>query len=292
VSSPLRCAIDIAPLGDLSDPRAITRLAVAAEAAGWDGISIWDSLGVSMGTSAADPLVVLAAVAAATDRLRLITSIVAVPRRRPQLVAQAIGTLDRLSGGRCILGVGAGADPGDFEPFGDSFDGSARIARWDEGLTLVDRWLRGEAVDHRGAFYTVRGAAVGPAPIQRPRPPIWVGGMRPGALRRASRYDGWIAIGTSEDGASMALSPDDLAAMVDRLREERAGASAEGAFDVALFGLSGGPESDIVRRFADAGATWWLESLSPMRGPLDELQALVEAGPPFPIARDGPAEGL
>jgi hypothetical protein len=90
----------------------------------------------------------------------------------------------------------------------------------------------------------------------------------------------------------MALSPDDLAAMVDRLREERAGASAEGAFDVALFGLSGGPESDIVRRFADAGATWWLESLSPMRGPLDELQALVEAGPPFPIARDGPAEGL
>jgi alkanesulfonate monooxygenase SsuD/methylene tetrahydromethanopterin reductase-like flavin-dependent oxidoreductase (luciferase family) len=75
VSTPLRCAIDIAPLGDLSDPRAIVRLAVAAEAAGWDGISIWDSLGVSMGTSAADPLVTLAAVAAATDHLRLITSV-------------------------------------------------------------------------------------------------------------------------------------------------------------------------------------------------------------------------
>jgi alkanesulfonate monooxygenase SsuD/methylene tetrahydromethanopterin reductase-like flavin-dependent oxidoreductase (luciferase family) len=276
----IRCAIDIAPLGDLSDPRAIVRLAVAAEASGWDGISIWDSLATSMGTSAADPFVALSAVAAVTHRLRLITSVVALPRRRPQLVAQAVGTLDRLSGGRCILGVGAGADPGDFEPFGEAFDAPTRIARWDEGLALVDRFLRGETVQHEGGSYPVRGVALGPSPIQRPRPPIWIGGMRPGALRRAAPFDGWIAIGTAEDGSSMALSPDDLGAMVARLRRERAGASAEEPFDVAVFGLSDRHDPNRVRRYQAAGATWWLESLSPMRGPIDELQRLVDAGPP------------
>ena len=85
----MRYAIDIAPLGALSDPHTIVRLAVAAEAAGWDGLSIWDSLGVSLGTSAPDPFVALAAVASATTRLRLIASVIALPRRRPQLVAQS-----------------------------------------------------------------------------------------------------------------------------------------------------------------------------------------------------------
>ena len=91
------------------------RLAVAAEAAGWDGLCTWDSLGVSMGTVAPDPFLALAAVASATTRLRLILSVVALPRRRPQLVAQSAATLDRWSGGRLVLGVGSGGDPGDFD---------------------------------------------------------------------------------------------------------------------------------------------------------------------------------
>lgn len=278
----IRCAIDIAPLGDLSDPREIVQLAMAAEAAGWDGISIWDSLGVSMGTSAADPFVTLAAVAVATTRLRLITSVVALPRRRPQLVAQAIGTLDRLSGGRCIVGVGAGGDPGDFELFGEPFEPAARVARFDEGLVLLDRFLRGETVDHDGPLHPVRHAAVGPSPIQRPRPPIWVGGMRPGALRRAARYDGWIAIAVAEDGSGLSLSPDAFGAMVDRLRGERAEPSDGHAVDVAVFGLSDPASAPgTVESYARMGATWWLESLSPMRGPVDALLALVEAGPPI-----------
>ena len=274
----IRCAIDLAPLGDLSDPREIVRLAVAAEAAGWDGISIWDSLGVSMGTAAVDPFVALAAVAQATSRLRLITSVIALPRRRPQLVAQAIGALDRLSGGRCILGVGAGGDPADFERFGESADAAERVSRLDEGLGLVDRLLRGETIDHAGPDYVLRGAAVGPAPIQRPRPPIWIGGMRPGALRRAARYDGWIAIAVAEDGSGMNLTADGLRSMVDRVRTER-GADSR-VFDVAVFGLTESSDPGRVAAYAEAGATWWLESLSLMRGSIDEVQAIVEAGPP------------
>lgn len=261
----IRCAIDIAPLGGLADPRAVVRLALAAEASGWEGISIWDSLGVSMGTAAVDPFVALAAVAQATERLRLITSVVALPRRRPHLVAQAVGSLDRLSGGRVILGVGLGGDAADFETFGEPFEPHARSSRFDESMVLLDEHLRG---------------TVGSA-LQRPRPPIWFGGNRPGALRRAARLDGWIADGTSPDGSTMTLEPDELGTMIGRLRREReAAARGNDPIDIALFGFSEMDDPGRVARFAEHGATWWLESLSPMRGNVDELISIVEAGPP------------
>lgn len=277
----MRYAIDVAPLGELADPRIIARLAVAAEAAGWDGLSTWDSTGTSMGAEAADPFVALAAAAAATERLRLIAAVIVLSRRRPQLVVQAAGSLDRLSGGRLVLGIGAGNDPGDFVPFGDPFEAAGRIARMDEAAGIVDRLLRGERVAHHGGVYLVDDVAVGPRPVQQPRPPIWVGGTRPGAIRRAARWDGWIGIAVSEDGTRMELSPDGLAERVARLRAERAALGREQEpLDVALFAFSEPDQADIVAAFEDAGATWWLESLSPLRGPLDLLLARIDAGPP------------
>jgi len=277
----MRYAIDIAPLGELSDPHAIVRLAVAAEAAGWDGLSIWDSLGVSIGTSAPDPFVALAAVASATTRLRLIASVIALPRRRPQLVAQSAATLDRWSGGRLVLGVGSGGDSGDFLSFGEPFEPKERAAMMDESLVLVDAFLRGQTVHHEGPTWIVRDSAVGPRPIQQPRPPIWLGGMKPGALRRAARWDGWIGIAVSEDGSAMVLSPEAFGGMVDRLHAERAVAGRTDApFEVALFGFSEPGERDLVARYGDAGATWWLESLSPLGGSVERLLERIEAGPP------------
>jgi len=275
----MQYAIDIAPLGDLADPAAIVRLAVAAEAAGWDGLSIWDSTGVSMGGAAADPFVALTAVAAATERLRLITSVIVLPRRRPQLVVQAAATLDRVSGGRLIFGVGAGADPGDFDSFGEAATLPDRVARMDAALSVVDPWLRGEPV----RLDALGGDAVilGPRPIQQPRPPIWLGGMRPGALRRAARWDGWIAIATTEDGSSMALSPEVFGEKVERVQAERAAIGRQDEpFDVAVFGFADPGGAELVASYAEHGATWWLESLSPMRGPINDLVDIVEAGPP------------
>lgn len=280
----MRYAIDIAPLGDeLSDPATIVRLARAAEANGWDGLSIWDTTGVSMGVAAADPFVALAAVASATERLRLIASVIVLPRRRPQLVAQAAATLDRLSRGRLVLGVGGGADPADFEPFGDPFETAERLARMDEALELVDAFLRGQTVSHKGPAFQVGGVAIGPRPVQQPRPPIWFGGMRPAALRRAARLDGWIAIAVTEDGSALDLPPSGLAPLVDRVQAERAALGRTGEpFDIAVFAFSdpGPAGADLARGYAEAGATWWLESLSGMRGPVDSLLARVEAGPP------------
>ncbi len=277
----MRYAIDVAPLGELADPRIIARLAAAAEAAGWDGLSTWDSTGTSMGAEAADPFVALAAAAAATDRLRLIASVIVLSRRRPRLVAQAAGSLDRLSGGRLILGIGAGNDPGDFLPFGDPFEAAGRIARMDEAAGIVDRLLRGERVAHHGAAFLVDDVTVGPRPVQQPRPPIWVGGTRPGAIRRAARWDGWIGIAVSEDGARMELTPDGLAEGVGCLRAERASLGRQQEpLDVALFAFSEPDQAAMVAAFEEAGATWWLESLSPMRGSVDVLLARIGAGPP------------
>jgi alkanesulfonate monooxygenase SsuD/methylene tetrahydromethanopterin reductase-like flavin-dependent oxidoreductase (luciferase family) len=274
----MQYAIDIAPLGEFADPAAIIRLARAAEASGWDGLSIWDSTGVSMGTVAPDPFVALAGVATATERLRLILSVVVLPRRRAQLVVQSVGTLDRLSEGRVVLGVGAGGDPGDLDAFGDGAQAAVRVAQMDAALAVIDPWLRGEpaALDVAGAT----PVTLGPRPVQLPRPPIWIGGMRPGALRRAARWDGWIAIALSDDGSEMTLTPAALAEMVDRVRSERDALGRMEMFDVAVLGRSSPTEVGTAEAFADAGATWWLESLSPMRGSLEDQLTLVEAGPP------------
>jgi alkanesulfonate monooxygenase SsuD/methylene tetrahydromethanopterin reductase-like flavin-dependent oxidoreductase (luciferase family) len=277
----LRYAIDVCPLGDLSEPRSILRLAVAAEESGWDGLSMWDSLGLSMGTTAADLFVTLAGIAVQTRRLRLITSIVALARRRPQLVVQAAGTLDRLSDGRLILGLGAGEDQPDFEAFGDPFERATRIGLMDEGLAIVDAGLRGLRLDHGGPLLTARGAVIGPSPVQQPRPPIWLGAMKPGGLRRAARWEGWIGVAMSEDGSSMSLAPEAFADLVAIATAERQALGRAGEpFDVAVLGLSEGAHERASVAFGDAGATWWLESLSPMRGSVDDLEAIVRSGPP------------
>ena len=279
--SALQYAIDICPLGDLSDPRSILRLARAAEESGWDGLSMWDSLGLSMGTTAADLFVTLAGIAVQTRRLRLITSIVALARRRPQLVVQAAGTLDRLSDGRLVLGLGAGEDQPDFEAFGDPFDRATRIGLMDEGLAIVDAGLRGLRLDHGGPLLTARDAVLGPSPIQQPRPPIWLGAMKPGGLRRAARWEGWIGVAMSEDGSGMNLSPEAFADLVAIATAERQALGRAGEpFDVAVLGLSEGAHERASVAFGEAGATWWLESLSPMRGSVDDLEAIVRSGPP------------
>ncbi len=276
----MRFALDVAPLGELADPLELVRLGRAAEVAGWDGFSTWDVLGPAMGTVAADPFVTLAGVAAATERIQLISSVIVLPRRRPQLVAQAAATLDRLSNGRLVLGFGAGGDPPDYTRFGEPYEASGRIALMDEAAELVDRLLRGETVTHDGPGYVLDGVAIGPRPAREPRPPMWLGALRPGGIRRAARWDGWIAVSVAADGVSLGVPPDALAEGVALARTERAAAGLGGApFDIAIFGQTGlggyGPAD-----YEAVGTSWWLESVSPMRGSVADLMRLAEAGPP------------
>ncbi len=278
----MKYGIDVAPIGELADPRVVVRVAVAAERAGWDGLSVWDNVGNAMSAPVGDPFVILAAVAASTERLRLITSALILPRRRPHLVAQACGSLDRLSDGRLTIGAAIGGDPPEFEAFGEDDDVVKRARILDESLSLIDRYLRGETVEHDGDEFVVRGARVGPPPIQQPRPPIWLGGARPRALRRAARWDGWICVGMAGDMTpALDLTPDDLATSLEVVRAEREALGRSGEpFDVAFLGYSGAAIEATPAAFEAAGATWWLESFHLAREPLDALMARAEAGPP------------
>ena len=163
----MRYALDVAPFGDLSDPLTLVRL---AEARRGRRLGRLQHLGHARARAwtrvAADPFVALAGVAAATERLALLASVIVLPRRRPQLVAQAAATLDRLSGGRLVLGVGAGGDRPDYEAFGEDWTSAVRVARMDEAVEIVDAFLRGETVTQRRAGLS-RSTASGSARDRR-----------------------------------------------------------------------------------------------------------------------------
>lgn len=273
----MRYGVVVANLGTYADPRQAVRLARTAEDAGWESFFVWDHLGFVWGAPSGDPWVILSAVAASTQRLRLGTDISPLARRRPQVVANALATLDHLSDGRVVFGAGLGGVPREFAAFGDPGDAKERAAMLDEGLMLLDRLLSGEEVTHHG-YYTVEGITLAPPPVQRPRVPVWIGGEAPPALRRAARWDGWLASATNLDGTvGMSKSPERIGAMVKYILRHR---TADTPFDVAVDGYSEPGDATLSRAYAAAGATWWLENIHDRRGTPDEMLARVEAGPP------------
>jgi alkanesulfonate monooxygenase SsuD/methylene tetrahydromethanopterin reductase-like flavin-dependent oxidoreductase (luciferase family) len=244
----------IAPFDELADPRTIAKLATEAEARGWDGFFLWDHVNYRPPTrSVADPWVALSAIAIATETLRIGPLVTPLSRRRVQKLARETVTLDLLSEGRLTLGVGLGSDRnGELEPFGEVTDPVERARLLDRGLeTLVELW----------------GGAFEPAPVQRPRIPVWVAGRWPKRrpLRRAARWDGFFPIDLP--------GPEALAEFAGELREH--GAGQQGSFDlIAELPLGGDPVP-----WEDAGANWLLIPYGPTPR-LDEVRAAIEAGPP------------
>ena len=160
-------------------------MATDAEQAGWDGVFLWDHLVLMPGVrlDVHDPWVLLGAMAQATERVLLGTLVTPLARRRPWVVARHLITLDHLSGGRAVLGVGLGDPPdADFAAFGDPSDPRERAALLDEGLTIVDGLLRGP-LSHKGERYQVDSELL-PRPVQRPRP---VPALRPRRRPRPPR---------------------------------------------------------------------------------------------------------
>lgn len=270
--------IVVANLGDYCDPRVAVKLARTAEEVGWEGFFVWDHLGFVWGAPSGDPWIILSAVAASTQRLKIGTAVTPLARRRIQVVANGLATLDLLSSGRVIFGAGLGGVPREFAAFGDPGDVKERAARLDEGLTVLDRLMSGEEVTHNGRHYTVEGIRLAPLPVQRPRVPVWIGGEAGPALRRAARWDGWLASATPLDGSiSMSKSPAQIGEMVAGIQRHR---TSDAPFDVALDGYSEPEDDALPRAYAESGATWWLESIHGRRGTVDEMLARVKAGPP------------
>jgi len=274
-------AVGIPNHHEYGDPRVIVELGRDAEAAGWDGVFVWDHMAArEPAIDATDPWVVLGAIAAITERVRLGAMVTPIPRRRPWKLARETVALDLLSGGRAIFGAGLGAAVDqEFAAFGEETDARVRADRLDEGLEVLTALWSGEEVTHRGEHFTVGPTTFRPTPVQRPRIPIWIAGRWPNKrpFRRAARWDG---VFPTEEGLpwDQMPTPETLAQAVAYTREQR---TDPAPFDVILEGFSAGSDDGAtVAPYAEAGLTWWVEKIGWFRGPLEEMRARVRAGPP------------
>ncbi|MDQ0892776.1 LLM class flavin-dependent oxidoreductase [Agromyces ramosus] len=277
-----------------TDPQLAVELAPLAEASGWDAFFVWE------GIWATDPWATLAAAAMVTDRIRLGTMLTPVPRRRPWELAGQTMTVDRLSNGRVILSVGLGV-PEEFEPrfwiFEDDPGRKVRAELLDEELELLQPLWRGEPFAYEGRHFHAKrtDSMLPPAIVQEPRIPIWVVGVWPRmkSMRRVARYDGWIpnyappGAGIDPNLQQRTYTPEIAAEAIAWIRAEREQAGlAERPFDILHEGTTSGTDAAadaaIVRPWADAGVTWWLESdwNVPADHVADYSRDRVRAGPP------------
>jgi alkanesulfonate monooxygenase SsuD/methylene tetrahydromethanopterin reductase-like flavin-dependent oxidoreductase (luciferase family) len=260
-------ALYLPPFGELADPAVLITIAEDAEAAGWDGVFLWDHILRSEVADAdiADVWVALAAMAARTERITLGPMITPPVRRRPQVLARQAVTLDHLSRGRLVLGLGLGVDTSrELSAFDEVTDARARGEILDEAAELLCRLWSGQPVHHDGPHFTADGVTYRPRPFGRDRVPLWFAARgdarRP--VRRAARYDGLFPIEVDEDG---------LRSMLDVVREERG--SLEG-FDVAV--LQPGIDLGLLE---DLGVTWAMRAFWP-DAQLADILEVTRAGPP------------
>jgi alkanesulfonate monooxygenase SsuD/methylene tetrahydromethanopterin reductase-like flavin-dependent oxidoreductase (luciferase family) len=256
---------------ELADPATLARLAARAERAGWDGVFLWDHVMYRPPiVSATDPWIALAAMAVATEHVALGPMVTPLARRRPWIVARQAVALDRLSGGRLVLGLGLGLDTsgGELSRFGEETDDRRRAGMLDEGLTVLTALLAGETVHHRGEHYTVDDVRFLPGPVRPGSVPIWLGARWPNRrpVERAFRHDGVFLIDTSHPG--------DIAALVERA------AGLGRPFDVVVEGRPGDGAAEEAAAWRAAGATWWLAQFDAFTVTVAEVEAAADAGPP------------
>jgi alkanesulfonate monooxygenase SsuD/methylene tetrahydromethanopterin reductase-like flavin-dependent oxidoreductase (luciferase family) len=278
----MRSGICFALHGPFSDVALIADLAQAAEDAGWDGCFVWDHLQFGHPDSVADPWVALTAIALATRKVRIGTVVTPLFRRQLPRLARETATLDHLSGGRLVLGVGSGTDLfGEISTFAGPMDDRVRAEMLDEGLTVLTGLWTGANFSFEGKHFRVRNARFLPAPLQSPRIPIWVAGTWPRKppFRRAARYDGTVPVLGNLKGS---LSPDQVKKLIAYVARFR---SPGLPFEVVVSGstveTSADHDRESVAPYAQAGATWWLETFVPWRYSLDEVRRRIDRGPPY-----------
>ena len=268
------------------DARTVADLAALAEDHGWDGFFVWEAVwGI-------DAWSCLAAAAMTTSRIRLGTMLTPLPRRRPWDLAGQAATVDNLSGGRVILSVGLGAVHAGWLAFEPDPGRRTRAELLDEGLDVLTGLWAGQPFNYEGRHYRVHESDffAPPAPVQRPRIPIWVVGGWPStrSMRRAARWDGWLpnVVGRGEAGPP---TPADVRAGTAWIRDLRTveGLPVDG-YEVICEGHTP-PEdpaaaAEQVRPWREAGGTWWIEAdwTQPREAVREYAEQRLRAGPPRP----------
>jgi alkanesulfonate monooxygenase SsuD/methylene tetrahydromethanopterin reductase-like flavin-dependent oxidoreductase (luciferase family) len=266
-------------VGEYSDATLLATLAYEAEESGWDGAFIWDH--IAQPHAAADPWVSLAAMAVNTKRIKLGSIVTPIARRRPWKLARETITLDHLSKGRLILGVGLGWGSTEFDTFGEDGDPKIRAEKLDEGLDVLTGLWSGQPFSYCGKHYHIKDALFLPRSFQLPRIPIWVCGAWSGKkapFRRAARWDGVVAI-CAEDRAILPDEVDTIKGYIARHRP------TQNPFDIVVILWAEGrhtpDEQKEITRYENAGATWWLEDLSLERfQSIEDARKRLHKGPP------------
>jgi probable F420-dependent oxidoreductase len=259
--------------GEFQSLDAVRAMAQALEAGGIDACYLTDHPAPDAqwlhahGHDALDPFTAFGVVAALTTRLRMHTNILVLPYRNPFLTAKAAATLQMLSGGRLILGVGGGYQPGEFEALGIAFGRRGKL--FDEALEVIRRAWAGGAVAYEGMGF--RAAGNEPRPIPDPAPPIWIGGGSDKAVERAAQWgDGWSPFFAAPTNSKInqesgIQSVAQLGEKIARLNALRAEQGRTGPFDIAIgprvparFGTRDCADQMIaaLHELAAVGVTW------------------------------------
>lgn len=262
------------------DARQAAEYAYEAEKAGWDGFFVPDA------PYGFDPWVTLTACAMRTEGIKLGTMLTPVSRRRPWKLASELLTLDLLSGGRVILGVGLGAVDTGFAEFGEETDRKARAERVEETLDIVQKLFQNQPFSYTGKHYQLKPMRFYPQLPDgyQPHVTVWMVGAwkREKSMRRALRYDGLLPNVIGEEGASGAYSPETVREMKAYIDQHRA---SDKPYDIVVERTTPGDDPEqaaaIVRPYAEAGATWYLEGMWDVKdNALAGLLRRIQQGPP------------
>ncbi len=271
------------PGGDSWDERLTAedyqRVARTADDLGYDAISVPEHMVMPkdlvshMGPYWTDAFTVMTFIAGATKRIRVNSAVIVLPYHHPVAFAKAVSTLDVLSGGRVTLTVGAGMARGEFAALGVPFHKRGRVT--DEYLAVMKLLWTAENPEFHGEFVDLVDVVFEPKPVQKPHPPVWIGGSSMAALRRAARAgDGWAPAGAQGGPGPWLESLEDLPAFMEEARRSPGFAAREANFDISMGAVQTriGPDhkpitsaptpssaQEIVDRIGalqDAGVTW------------------------------------
>ncbi len=273
----------VLPLSGIEgDIEQLVEYAHIAEEEGWDGVFLeeyftyWGEQGITY-----DPWLALTAMALRTRRVSLGTTVTPLPSRLPWKLAREAITLDHLSHGRLILGVGLG-DAQDRQ-FGKEIDVKTRASMLDEGLDVLAGLMSERPFSYQGTHYQVNETTFRPGPVQKPRIPIWLGGFWPrkAPAMRAARWGGFCPAKVPDEQGGGNIKPADIRAITAFITQHRASSTP---FDIAAGGHSSGDDAAKARAhvepYNEAGATWWIEFVLPDPGEAAQALARVKQGPP------------
>ncbi|MBU7032503.1 MAG: LLM class flavin-dependent oxidoreductase [Theionarchaea archaeon] len=276
----MKYCLNVANFGAYSDIRLLVELACEAENAGWEGFFLWDHMIMDSQQKIpfVDPWIALSAIAMKTESMKIGTMITPLPRRRPWKLAREIISLDHLSQGRLIVGIGLGNPPEEYSIFGEPSMRNIQAQKLDEGLEIIDGLLSGNPFTFSGIHYQIEEVTFLPTPYQS-RIPVWIAGMWPHRLpfQRAARWDGVVPISVDY---TRNLSPGEIAEIVEYVDSHRV---RDDPFDMVVIGETPAEDDKALQTIAPyitAGASWWSESIHGWRGSLEENRKRIQKGPP------------